>query len=141
MPSPFRLILAGIMLASWLFAFPARAQKIQPPALPSRAVGWLKSWDDKVNGFFSGDKSFIQDKSGAKDWLYRIEEKGRRVARSTTTQEIKQLGLKIAQENESVFREIWLETKGFGGAIWTKAKIIGGSIFREISGFLLDKIN
>ncbi len=126
-------------MLSWFLVFRVSAQENQSPVLPQRVTGFFSSWNEKVNNFFS-PKKFLNGKNvDWGNWLREAEDRGKTIKNSTTTEEVKQLGLKVARENEGVFREIGQKSKEFGVWLWSKVKIVSKSVLKEVLGFLLDK--
>lgn len=126
-------------MLSWFLVFRASAQENKSLVLPERMTGLFSSWNDKINKFFSLGKSSGEEGSDWNSWLSKAGDRGKTIKNSTTTQEVKQLGLKVAKENEDTFREIGRESKEFGVWLWGRVKVVSKSVFREVFGFLLDK--
>ncbi len=126
-------------MVNWFLVFRVSAQENQSPVLPERMTGLFSSWNDKINNFFSLDKFLDGEKVDWGNWLREAENRGKTIKNSTTTEEVKQLGIKVAKENKDTFREIGQESKEFGVWLWSKFKVVAKSVFREVFGFLLDK--
>jgi|SRR3990167_4295 len=135
-----RLILTGLVILTWFFVFQVNAQENGIPVVPQKIVNIFSAWNQKVNNFFSFDKPPDGKRTDWGEWLRTAERKGEQLKNSTTTREVKQVGVKVAKENENLFREIGQKSGEFFGWLWEKTKIIGKSIFKELFGFLLDKL-